>query len=146
MKSLLSKVLYFCQLKVTHHEISDSIADLICIQNWQIFSFVIPEKNQFTFKYIRKCINIHFFILELANHLFNHFIIHSLYSVRGVLFMEQEAHGSWCFDPSLYLNWLLKYAHLSIPLVIHVHVLEKFNFDPQNPEIRTQWPYSRSAL
>ena len=52
----------------------------------------------------------------------------------------------WCIQPKivttscLYLNWLLINGHL----VIHLVIIEKFNFDPQNPEVRTQWPCSRS--
>ena len=35
---------------------------------------------------------------------------------------------------SLHLNWLLIYGHLFVPLVI----MDKFNFDPQNPEMKMQ--------
>ena len=52
--------------------------------------------------------------------------------VKLVLLYKRFAHyASLTKISSLYLNCLLNYGHLSVPLVI----TEKFNFDPKNPEM-----------
>ena len=65
--------------------------------------------------------------------------LENMVKVKHMICIKRSCHhASWIWIWSLYLEWLLSYGHLSIPLVI----MGKLNFGLLVRGQRSEWPHS----